>query len=151
MRKYVASLAAGLIFGCGLALAGMTDPKKVLGFLDVSGAWDPTLMFVLAGAVAVTLIGFRLVLRRPLPLFGDRFYLPVLTSIDLPLVTGAAIFGIGWGISGYCPGPALAALASPGHETWIFLPAMIVGMLLHHLLERRRLSATGANAEASAK
>jgi uncharacterized protein len=149
MRKYVASLTAGLIFGWGLALAGMTDPEIVLGFLDVSGAWDPTLLFVLGGAVAVTLLGFRLVLRRPQPLFGGRFYVPVLTSIDRPLVAGAAIFGVGWGISGYCPGPALATLAAPGHEAWVFLPAMILGMLLQQLLERRKLSGTGANTEAS--
>jgi len=146
MREDIASLAAGLIFGYGLALAGMTNPNKVLGFLDISGAWDPSLLLVLAGAVAVTFVGFRIVLRRPQPLFGPHFQLPLRQAIDLPLVAGAAIFGVGWGISGYCPGPAVAMLAAPGREAWIFLPAMLLGMLLHHLLERRDSSATSQRA-----
>jgi uncharacterized protein len=146
MRKHVASLIAGLIFGWGLALAGMTDPQKILGFLDVTGAWDPSLLLVLGGAVAVTLIGFRVVLHRPQPLFGDRFHLPLSQAIDLPLVAGAATFGVGWGISGYCPGPAIALLAAPGREAWIFLPAMLLGMLLHHLLERHASAGPGAGA-----
>ena len=137
MREYIASLFAGLTFGWGLALAGMTNPNKVLGFLDVTGAWDPSLLLVLAGAVAVTFVGFRIVLRRSQPLFGPQFQLPLRQAVDLPLVTGAAIFGVGWGISGYCPGPAIAMLAAPGREAWVFLPAMLLGMLLHHLLERR--------------
>jgi uncharacterized protein len=146
MREYIASLAAGLVFGWGLALAGMTNPNKVLGFLDVTGAWDPSLSLVLAGAVAVTFVGFRIVLRRPRPLFGQQFQLPLRQAIDLPLVTGAAIFGVGWGISGYCPGPAIALLATPGREAWIFLPAMLFGMLLHQLLERRVSPATSQRA-----
>lgn len=146
MREYIASLLAGLIFGWGLALAGMTNPNKVLGFLDVTGAWDPSLLLVLAGAVAVTFIGFRMVLRRPQPLFGAQFQLPLRQAIDLPLVTGAAIFGVGWGISGYCPGPAIAMIAAPGQEAWVFLPAMLLGMVLHHLLERRDSPTTSQHA-----
>ena len=146
MRESIASLAAGLVFGWGLALGGMTNPNKVLGFLDVTGAWDPSLLLVLAGAVAVAFVGFRIVLRRPQSLFGQQFQLPLRQAIDLPLVTGAAIFGVGWGISGYCPGPAIALLASPGREVWIFLPAMLFGMLLHQLLERRVSAAASQRA-----
>lgn len=142
----MASLFAGLIFGWGLALAGMTNPNKVLGFLDVTGAWDPSLLLVLAGAVAVTFVGFRIALRRPQPLFGPQFQLPLRRAIDLPLVTGAAIFGVGWGISGYCPGPAIAMLAAPGREAWVFLPAMLLGMVLHHLLEPRGSPTTSQHA-----
>jgi uncharacterized membrane protein YedE/YeeE len=143
MRKYLASLVSGIIFGSGLALAGMTRPDKVLGFLDISGAWDPSLMFVLGAAVTVTLVGFRFVLRRPQPLLADRFHLPLRDAVDLPLVAGATIFGIGWGIGGYCPGPAVAALAAPGPEALIFLPAMLLGMMLHHVGGRLRLSGAG--------
>ena len=142
MRQYAASLVSGLIFGLGLALAGMTDPNKVLGFLDVSRAWDPRLLLVLASAVVVTFTGFRLVLRRSQPLFGERFHLPLRQAIDPPVVAGAAIFGVGWGIGGYCPGPAVALLAAPGREAWIFLPAMLLGLLLQQLLARGGSSAT---------
>jgi uncharacterized membrane protein YedE/YeeE len=143
MREYLASFASGLIFGSGLALAGMTRPDKVLGFLDISGAWDPSLLFVLGAAVAVTVVGFRFVLRRPQPLLTDRFHLPLRDAVDLPLVAGATIFGVGWGIGGYCPGPAIAALAAPGPEALIFLPAMLLGMVLHHLAGRLRLFSAG--------
>jgi uncharacterized membrane protein YedE/YeeE len=144
MREYLASFASGLIFGGGLALAGMTRPDKVLGFLDISGAWDPSLLFVLGAAVSVTLAGFRFVLRRPQPLLADRFHLPLRDAVDLPMVAGATIFGIGWGIGGYCPGPAVAALAAPGPEAMIFLPAMLLGMALQRFIERRQPAGAGA-------
>lgn len=135
---YLISLLAGLIFGLGLALSGMTSPAKVLDFLDLAGNWDPSLLFVLGGAVGVTAIVFRWILRRKKPLFSDQFFLPLAKNIDGKLIVGALIFGIGWGISGYCPGPAIASLASPNWETWIFLPAMLAGILLQRLLAGSR-------------
>lgn len=131
MKKLSISLISGLLFGFGLALAGMTDPQKVLGFLDITGAWDASLMLVLAAAVGITAASFPLILRRSAPVFDTAFHLPVKTAIDKPLLAGAILFGIGWGISGYCPGPAIALLAAPGRETWIFLPAMLAGWLLY--------------------
>jgi hypothetical protein len=124
------SLAAGLVFGLGLGISGMTDPGKVLGFLDVTGAWDPSLMLVLGGAVAVTAVGFRVVLRSPSPMLGSAFHLPGRRSVDLRLLGGAALFGVGWGLSGYCPGPGVALLANPSWETWVFIPSLLAGMLL---------------------
>ncbi len=131
MARLLVSIAAGLLFGVGLVLSGMTRPARVLGFLDPLGAWDPTLLFVLGGAVGVTLVAFRFVLRRPAPVLAMRFQLPESTRIDRPLVAGAALFGVGWGITGYCPGPGIALLASPTWETWVFLPAMLVGIAAH--------------------
>jgi len=134
MGKYISILVAGVIFGLGLAVSGMTHAAKVLGFLDVTGNWDPSLLLVLGGAVAVTVIAFRLILRRPAPVLEDKFKLPAAKVIDGPLVVGAAIFGIGWGISGYCPGPGIALLAAPGWETWVFIPAVLAGAFLHKAL-----------------
>ena len=134
MGKSVSILVAGLIFGLGLAVSGMTHAAKVLGFLDVSGKWDPSLLLVLGGAVAVTGVAFRFILRRPAPVLEEKFRLPVARRIDGPLVVGAAVFGIGWGISGYCPGPGIALLAAPGWETWVFIPAVLLGAFLHKAL-----------------
>ena len=134
MGKYISILVAGLIFGLGLAVSGMTHANKVLGFLDVTGNWDPSLLLVLGGAVAVTVVAFRLILRRPAPMLEEKFTLPTAKDIDGPLVVGAAIFGIGWGISGYCPGPGIALLAAPGWETWVFIPAVLLGAFLHKAL-----------------
>lgn len=131
--RYLASSAAGLLFGFGLALSGMTRPRKVLGFLDVAGHWDPSLAFVLGGAVVVATIAFRVVLRRNAPLFAASFDLPKNRAIDAPLIGGALLFGIGWGVAGYCPGPALAQLAAPNRETLYFLPAMIAGWWLYRV------------------
>jgi uncharacterized protein len=133
------NLLAGAMFGFGLALSGMTQPEKVLGFLDVSGAWDPALLFVLGGAVGVTVFAFRLVLRQQQPVLCERFELPVNTQVDAPLLVGAAMFGAGWGIGGYCPGPAVALLGAGGnHEAWIFLPAMLLGQWLYHGVAKTR-------------
>ncbi|MBE0507921.1 MAG: YeeE/YedE family protein [Marinospirillum sp.] len=129
---HLATLLTGLIFGLGLAVSGMTDPQKVLGFLDITGNWNPSLMLVLGGAVGTGLIGFHLILKRHQPLLADQFHLPGQTSITPSLLIGSAIFGIGWGISGYCPGPAVALLANPNWETLVFLP----GLLLGHCLQR---------------
>lgn len=125
--KNVVTLLVGIIFGFGLALSGMTHPEKVLGFLDMAGAWDASLLFVLGGAVGVTLLTFRLVRRRPKPVFGTQFFVTQAKQLDAPLIIGSALFGIGWGISGYCPGPAIALFAVPNWELWVFVPAMLVG------------------------
>ena len=125
------ALFAGSLFGLGLAVSGMTDPLRVLGFLDLFGQFDPTLLFVLGGSVATTALAFRFVLRRAQPVFAERFHVSDLRTVDRPLLLGAAIFGIGWGLAGYCPGPALAGLGVLSREALWFVPAMVVGMLVH--------------------
>jgi hypothetical protein len=137
MGRNLASLLAGLLFGFGLALSGMTHPQKVLGFLDVAGPWDASLLFVLGGAVGVTLVSFRFILRLGKPLLAERFVITRETHIDRPMILGAILFGIGWGISGYCPGPAIALLASPNWELLAFLPAAILGAVAEKYFELR--------------
>ncbi|HEU0219631.1 MAG TPA: YeeE/YedE family protein [Gallionella sp.] len=137
MRRNLASLLAGLLFGFGLALSGMTHPQKVLGFLDVAGAWDASLLFVLGGAVGVTLVSFRFILRLGKPMLAERFIITRETHIDHPMIMGAILFGIGWGISGYCPGPAIALIASPNWELLAFLPAAILGAVAEKYFELR--------------
>lgn len=138
MKRFsIAALAAGALFGLGLAMSGMTDPRRVLGFLDLFGVFDPTLLFVLAGAVATTLLLFRVVLRRGSPVLADTFHVSNLRHIDRQLLGGAALFGIGWGIAGYCPGPVLAGLGIGSVEALWFVPAMVGGMLLHRAIGRR--------------
>jgi uncharacterized membrane protein YedE/YeeE len=134
--KEIAALACGLLFGVGLALSGMTDTAKVLGFLDLFGDWVPDLAFVMGGAVVVTLIAFRLVLRSH-PLLVPAFNLPTRTDVDARLLIGAGIFGVGWGIYGYCPGPALSALVYLEFETVGFVAAMLAGMALAGLLPQK--------------
>lgn len=131
-----AAFLAGSLFGVGLAMSGMTDARRVLGFLDVFGDFDPTLMFVLGGAVATTTLAFRFVLRRGSPLLADTFHLSNLRHVDRRLLGGAAVFGVGWGLAGYCPGPALAGLGVAAVEVLWFLPAMFAGILLHRLVNR---------------
>jgi len=126
MKALASALGAGFLFGTGLWVSGMANPKKVLGFLDITGDWDASLILVMGGAVAVTLVGFRI--------YKTKLQLPALKDIDLPLVAGAAIFGIGWGIAGYCPGPALAALSTLSAESIVFVAAMLAGGWLHRLL-----------------
>ncbi|HMB48010.1 MAG TPA: DUF6691 family protein, partial [Afifellaceae bacterium] len=110
MRATITALLSGFIFGLGLVISGMSNPAKVLNFLDVTGSWDPSLAFVMAGAVFVTSIGYRLILRQKAPKFADAFAVPTRSDIDTPLIAGAAIFGIGWGLGGFCPGPAWTAI-----------------------------------------
>jgi len=137
MKKFsFAALLSGALFGLGLAMSGMTDPRRVLGFLDVFGDFDPTLAFVLGGAVATTTLLFRFVLRRGSPVLADTFQLSNLKHVDARLLGGAALFGIGWGIAGYCPGPALAGLGIGSTEALWFVPAMLAGILLHRLVNR---------------
>ena len=124
------SLAAGLLFGVGLGVSGMTRPDKVLGFLDVTGAWDPTLVFVMGGAVGVHFWAYRLVRHWSAPRYAERFVLPSSTRVDLRLCLGAALFGIGWGLGGYCPGPALVSLVSAQPSVLVFVLAMLAGMWL---------------------
>ena len=131
MKENFLALLAGLLFGLGLGLSQMIDRDRVIGFLDVSGVWDPTLLFVLGGAVTVTVIAFRFVLRRPYPVFADRFYLPTKKDVDKLLVIGAAIFGVGWGIAGYCPGPGITALVLGVWNPVLFVVALIVGSLTY--------------------
>ena len=124
---YVFSLTSGLLFGVGLAISSMIKPEKIIGFLDVTGDWDPSLAFVMGGAVFVTALTFRLILKRPKPIFLDKFQLPSKTNLDGKLIIGAAIFGVGWAISGLCPGPAIASVAFLDEKLLIFVSALLIG------------------------
>lgn len=135
-RRNGAALISGAVFGLGLAIAGMTDPRKVLGFLDVAGDWDPSLLLVLGAAVIVAFVGYRLAQRQPAPLFDAQFRRPENARIDAPLLIGALLFGIGWGIAGYCPGPAIATLAYANKELLLFLPALLLGQWLRRFTRR---------------
>jgi len=132
----VISFAVGLVFGIGLIVAGMTDPAKVTGFLDLAGNWDPSLAFVMGSAILVGSIAFALARKRERALLGGAMRLPTATAIDRRLVLGSLAFGAGWGLAGYCPGPALASLASGGAKPLIFTLAMLAGMFLFELFER---------------
>ena len=126
------------MFGVGLILSGMSDPSKVIGFLDITGNWDPSLAFVLGGAVAVGLLVFPFAIKRQQSLLGEVMHLPTSTQIDRRLVIGSITFGVGWGLAGYCPGPALASLAYGGFKPLIFFIAMLVGMGFFEMLENRK-------------
>lgn len=132
--KLFFALITGLIFGIGIALSGMMDPAKVLNFFDVTGTWDPSLAFVMGGALLVTFFGYRLAWKRSTPLFGDRFQVPTSTAIDTRLVGGSALFGIGWGMAGFCPGAAIPALGTGRWEVALFLAAVTVGFFLRRLI-----------------
>ena len=128
MRTVLASFVAGSLFGLGLTVSRMIDPVKVLGFLDVTGDWDPSLALVMAGALTVMTVAYRLVARRAAPLFADSFHLPTRRDIDGRIVGGAVLFGVGWGLVGLCPGPAISGLALGRYEVALFVPAMLAGM-----------------------
>ncbi|WP_424810998.1 DUF6691 family protein [Roseococcus sp. YIM B11640] len=134
--RVAASLLSGLLFGLGLVISGMANPAKVLGFLDVAGDWDPSLAFVMAGAVAVAALGFALGRRRGAPLYAPAFAEPPRRPVDAGLLGGAALFGLGWGLAGYCPGPALASLSFGGVTALTFVAAMLAGMGLFALIRR---------------
>jgi uncharacterized membrane protein YedE/YeeE len=134
----LAPLVAGVLFGMGLALSEMTNPAKVQNFLDVLGSWDPSLAFVMGGALMVTAITFPLVMRRSGPLYEERFSLPTRQDTDLRLVVGAGLFGVGWGLGGFCPGPALADLFLGIGDVYLFVAAMCAGVGLYHLVSTRR-------------
>lgn len=131
----------GLIFGIGLIVSGMADPSKVLNFLDLNGDWDPSLAFVMGGAIFVGFIGFHFALNRQKSLLGETVHLPVATHIDRRLIFGSVVFGIGWGLAGYCPGPAIVSLATGSPKAIIFVGAMLVGMGIFETLERWRIQA----------
>jgi uncharacterized membrane protein YedE/YeeE len=133
----ISALIVGLIFGIGLIVSGMTSPAKVQGFLDLAGNWDPSLAFVMGGAILVGLVAFRFAGKRERSLLGEAMRLPTATAIDRHLVLGGLAFGAGWGLGGFCPGPALATLATGSPKALIFTGAMLVGMLVFEFLERR--------------
>jgi uncharacterized protein len=129
--RVIAALVSGLVFGLGLAVSGMMNPAKVIGFLDVAGDWDPTLAFVMIGALLVAVPAYRFIPKRPRPVLEEGFDLPKKQAVDRPLVLGSALFGIGWGLVGFCPGPAVAALGTGLAPVLAFVAAMLAGMALH--------------------
>ena len=133
-----ASLLAGLVFGLGLIISGMANPAKVLGFLDVTGNWDPSLAFVMGGAIAVGVVAFAVAGRRTASLLGVEMRLPSARHVDRRLVAGSVLFGIGWGIAGFCPGPGLVSLGMGEVKALVFVAAMLVGMGVFELFERRK-------------
>lgn len=138
MKNSLLALFAGVLFGSGLAISGMTDRNKVLGFLDITGAWDPTLLWVMLSALAVGIPSFYFILKRNKPLFDSRFFLPISSAVDLRLLLGATIFGIGWGLYGYCPGPAIASLVYLNSETVVFVLMMVVGLFVPRIWQGLR-------------
>ncbi len=138
MTTVFTSLLAGLVFGLGLIVSGMANPAKVLGFLDLAGAWDPSLAFVMAGAIAVAAFAFALAKQRTVSFLGAALKLPGSRDIDRRLVIGSLLFGIGWGVAGFCPGPGLVALGMGETQALVFVAAMLAGMGLFQLIERRK-------------
>ncbi|MDO6567297.1 YeeE/YedE family protein [Alteromonas sp. 1_MG-2023] len=137
MKALVTSLFCGLLFGLGLIISGMSNPARVLNFLDWSANWDATLAFVMGGAIAIAAPGIYWVRKQGSPLFADKFDIPTSTTVDKKLIFGAAIFGIGWGIGGFCPGPGLVAVATLQSDVIIFVIAMLAGMLIHHWFQSK--------------
>ena len=131
MRILISALFVGIVFGAGLALSDMVNPARVQAFLDIAGRWDPTLIFVMAAAIVPSAIGYLLSRRIDRPVFADSFAIPKSRTIDRPLLAGAALFGIGWGLVGFCPGPAMSGVALGSWQPWLFVAAMLTGMLLH--------------------
>ena len=150
MSKSVVKLASlyaiGLVFGLGISMSGMANPAKVLNFFDVFGTWDPSLMFVMGGAVVVTFFGYKRVLRRPGPLLETRFNLPATHQIDARLIGGSLVFGIGWGIAGFCPGGALPALGTGRYEVVVFVAALVVGIFIAKALQKATAKSKTARA-----
>lgn len=136
MKTSLAALFCGIVFGLGLAISEMINPTRVIGFLDIAGTWDMTLLLVMGSALIVTVIGFPLITRKAHPLLAEKFTLPTKTSLDFPLLSGAVLFGIGWGLAGLCPGPAIAGLASLDPAVFLFVAAMVAGQLIGLQLEK---------------
>ena len=147
--KFLSFFLLGALFAVGLGISGMTQPTKVVGFLDIFGAWDPALMFVMGGAVVVNFVGYRLAVGRPHPLLAARFDIPSRRDIDWQLLCGASLFGAGWGIAGFCPGPALVALASGSADVMVFVGAMFAGFVLKDVLIRPAAPSVPAGLAAS--
>lgn len=136
MKNSLAALLCGIVFGLGLAISEMINPARVIGFLDVTGQWDLTLALVMGSALAFTVIGFPLITRKAHPILAEEFTLPTKKTLDTPLLAGAVLFGIGWGLAGLCPGPAIAGLASLNPDIFLFVAAMIVGQFLGPMAEK---------------
>lgn len=135
MNRAVFSFIAGLVFAVGLGISGMTQPTKVVGFLDVFGNWDPSLMFVMIGAIGVHFFTYRMIRKRETPILEDKWYVPTRTDLTPSLIIGATLFGIGWGLAGYCPGPAVTSLASLDSRPIFFVLSMLAGIFLYKLYE----------------
>jgi len=143
MMRLTSFFLAGLVFAVGLVLGGMTNPQKIVGFLDVAGDWDPSLAFVMAGAIGVHALSYRFTMRRPKPLLADKFLVPKRSDVDASLVVGALLFGVGWGLVGYCPGPAVVATGAMVSEASILLASIVLGQWLferYSVWQRRRAS-----------
>lgn len=140
--RHILTFLTGILFGTGISLSGMANPAKVINFFDITGTWDPSLAFVMGGAVIVTFIGYRLVFRRQAPVFEPSFDLPQNRRLDARLLTGAGIFGVGWGIAGFCPGGALPALGTLNADVVVFVGALIAGMLVTRVLSDRAAART---------
>ena len=140
------ALLAGAVFGIGLIVSGMADPRKVIGFLDLAGPWDPSLAFVMGGAIAIGAPTFAFMRRRKASLLGLQLKMPTSSELDRPLIAGSLLFGIGWGVAGFCPGPALVALGMGEHKAIVFVAAMLAGMGLFELLQRRGAQRQASNA-----
>lgn len=137
MKLPLSTFIAGALFGAGLTVSQMVNPDKVISFLDITGSWDPSLAFVMGGALIVTFIGYKLILKNAAPFFEEKFRLPTRKDIDAPLIIGAALFGVGWGLAGLCPGPALASLSFAGYNGAIFVASMLVSIILFRLMRTR--------------
>ena len=146
--RILATLGCGFIFGLGLAISGMMNPAKVIGFLDVAGSWDPTLAFVMGGALLVAVPAYRLILGRRQPVLDEGFSLPTQTRLDRPLILGSALFGVGWGLVGFCPGPAVAAVVTGLPAVLGFVAAMLAGMALHAWISGERPARKGSSSGA---
>ncbi|MGC1503423.1 MAG: DUF6691 family protein [Sulfitobacter sp.] len=144
--RLIISYFIGLVFGLGISISGMANPAKVLNFFDIAGTWDPSLAFVMGGALIVTFIGYRVVLKRPAPMLSQTFQLPTRRDLDLPLIGGAALFGVGWGIAGFCPGGALPALGTGRTEVFLFVAALVAGIFVAKLLQRAMANRATAQA-----
>ncbi len=138
--RIIASYLIGIVFGVGIAISGMANPAKVLNFFDIAGTWDPSLIFVMGGAVVVTFVGYKLVFGRSAPLLEEKFHLSSLRNMDRNLIGGSAVFGIGWGIAGFCPGGALPALGTGRWEVFLFAAALIAGIFLARFFQSVRKS-----------
>ncbi|EPX77019.1 DUF6691 family protein [Litoreibacter arenae] len=134
--RILTSYLIGLIFGVGISISGMANPAKVLNFFDFTGSWDPSLAFVMGGALLTTFLGYRFVLRNPKPLLEESFKLPTRSDLDVPLIAGSAVFGIGWGIAGFCPGGALPALGTGRTEVFLFVAALLAGVFAAKAMQR---------------
>ncbi|MEZ5758234.1 MAG: DUF6691 family protein [Emcibacteraceae bacterium] len=135
MGKIISALIAGLIFGLGLIISGMSNPAKVLNFLDLAGTFDPSLLFVMGGAIIVVFTGYKLVLKRKTPIFDNAFHIPTRKDIDKNLIIGSVIFGIGWGIGGFCPGPSLTSVLLGSEGIIYFFPSLVVGLIITKIIK----------------